>query len=123
MTFIVKNSAKDLAYVKELANFRLAHTEYFVHGRVVRPPTVLSPVPTMSMFGNYDLRVYTPCTVPILVANTFEAQNGSRVVFAANHDEKRTVDYVASVEGVGAQTIRVEAKVRPLSAVMIPLVH
>jgi hypothetical protein len=61
MTFILKNSAKDLAYVKELAHFRLAHTEYFVHGRVVRPPTVLSPVPTMSMFGNYDLRVYTPC--------------------------------------------------------------
>ena len=123
IVFILKNSDKDLAFVRTLATFRHAHAEYFLHGRVVRPPTELVPVPTMSMFGNYNLEVYPACAVPIVVTNTFEAQNGSRVVFAANHDESKTVDYVANVEGVGGKTVRVQAKLAPLSVVVLPLVH
>lgn len=78
IAFILKNSAKDLDFVRTLVHFRLAHGEYLVHGRVVRPPTVLgAPLPTMSMFGNYNLEVYRPCAEPLVVTNVFEAQNGS----------------------------------------------
>ena len=42
---------------------------------------------------------------------------------AANHDESRIVDYVAHVDGVGGETVRVHAKILPLSVVVLPVVR
>ena len=116
IAFILRHSPKDLGYVRALARFRLAHSEYFVHGRVVRPPTVLAPLPTMSMFGNYNLEVYPPCEEPLVVTNVFEAQNGSRALFLVNHDASTTVHYEASAEGPGHAAVHVHATIPPLSA-------
>ena len=110
ITFILDHSPKDRAFVKALCAFRVAHSEYFVHGRIIRPPRVLFPLPTFSMFGNYNLKVYAPCEEPLVVANVFLSQNGSKMLFAANHDGNRTVRYVASAEGT-----MVEAEMPPLS--------
>ena len=116
ITFILKNSAKDMTYVRALTQFRLAHAEYLVHGRVVRPPTVVgAALPTMSMFGNYNLEVYKPCDEPLVVTNVFEAQNGTRVLFAVNHDENTTVTYRARAEAAKGIVVSVEATIPPMA--------
>ena len=95
-----------------------------LHGRVavltaslsLATPTVLAPLPTMSMFGNYNLEVYPPCEEPLVVTNVFEAQNGSRALFLVNHDASTTVHYEASAEGPGHAAVHVHATIPPLSA-------
>ena len=42
---------------------------------------------------------------------------------AANHDESKIVDYVANVKGAGGKIVRVQAKLAPLSVVVLPLVR
>jgi hypothetical protein len=88
--FIMEHSPPHLRFVQDAIALRKSAVEYLVHGRVMRPPTVLGPpLPTVTWFTStvvpHTYNAYPPCPVPVVVANTFKAANGSFALILANH--------------------------------------
>ena len=90
--------AEDMAYVAQLAQLRLNASEYLVHGRLWRPPTLgLSPAngtATVKKLSLCDWRavvsntgppLWKCCHVTMVVGAAWLSQNGSLALVLANH--------------------------------------
>lgn len=107
---LLENSTVDCDYMRTLVRLRLAHPEYMVHGRLMRPPVILSAVPSILVCNasckpaSYDPAELscgacgkTPCATPAVVAQSWMAKNGSMVVALANFGVV-AVNYTARVD-------------------------
>ena len=100
--YIMQHSPEHLQFVKDAIALRKSAGEYLVHGRVMRPPTVLGPpLPTVTWYTSavvpHTYNAYPPCAVPVVVANSFKADNGSFALILANHGLK-DVHYHARIK-------------------------
>ena len=100
--FIMKHSPMHLRFVQDAIALRKSAAQYLVHGRVMRPPVVLgSPLPTVTWFTSavvpHTYNAYPPCSVPVVVANSYKAQDGSFALILANHGPA-DVEYRARVQ-------------------------
>ena len=100
--YIVQHSVQHLRFVKDAIALRKSAADFLVHGRVMRPPTVLGPpLPTVTWFTSavvpHTYNAYPPCAVPVVAANTFKADNGSFALILANHGVNE-VSYTARVQ-------------------------
>jgi hypothetical protein len=76
--------------VQDAIALRKSAAEYLVHGRVMRPPTVLGPPLPIIIWHTSEAvpttyNAYPPCPVPSVVANSFRSANGSFALILANH--------------------------------------
>ena len=97
-----QHSPEHLQFVKDAVALRKSAVEYLVHGRVMRPPTMLGPpLPTVTWYTSavvpHTYNAYPPCAVPVVVANSFKADNGSFALILANHGLK-DVHYHARIK-------------------------
>ena len=88
--FIMQHSPPHLRFVRDAIALRESNADYIVHGRVMRPPTLLGPpLPTImwntSEAVPHTYNAYPPCSVPVVVANAYRARNGSFALVLANH--------------------------------------
>lgn len=88
--FIMRHSPQHLRFVQDAIALRKSAVQYLVHGRVMRPPVIFGPpLPTVTWFTSmvvpHTYNAYPPCSVPIVVANSFKSQNGSFALILANH--------------------------------------
>lgn len=100
--YIMQHSPRHLRFVQDAIALRESAAEYLVHGRVMRPPTILGPpLPTITWYTSavvpHTYNAYPPCTVPVVVANSYRAQNGSFALILANHGTA-DIEYRAEVQ-------------------------
>jgi hypothetical protein len=107
----LENSAADVAYIQTLVRLRLAHPEYLVHGRLMRPPVLLSYVPSIlicnasckpAAYDKAHLECgrcgHEPCATPAVVSQAWMAKDGKMAVFLANFGVVDVTNYTARVD-------------------------
>ena len=85
LLFVLENSVGALALWRDIVKIRVEAKDYLVFGRLLRPPQPTGPLTTISMCGNKPLNHFPCCPVETVVANVYQAPNGSIALIVANH--------------------------------------
>lgn len=97
LLFVLENSAGALSLWRDIVQIRAAAREYLVFGKLLRPPQPTVPLATVSMCGNKPLDTFPCCPVETVVANVYQAPNGSVALVVANHGTQQ-VKYEANTD-------------------------
>jgi hypothetical protein len=117
--------AKDMAYIAQLAQLRLNASEYLVHGRLWRPPTLVlsqanGSATAVEKLSLCDWRavvstdgppLWKCCNVTTVVGTAWLSQNGSLALVLANHG----LHAVRVAANLGASPPRGSAYLRDVS--------
>jgi hypothetical protein len=116
---------EDIAFLKLLANTKLTAAKYLAHGRLWRRPRWLEPPPTMQLHDYSDKDVAQACPTPQVLAECWQADDGSFAVVAVNHaaiELALNVSVDVAPRGESPREQLVAATMGPRSAAVVQVV-
>ena len=119
LLFVLENSAGALSLWRDIVQVRAEARDYLVFGKLLRPPQPTVPLQTVPMCGNKPLDTFPCCPVEAVVANVYQAPNGSIALVVANHGTRK-VKYAANAD-LGSTSNRISLTMPPTSARIVVL--
>lgn len=76
-----QSSMGDLVFARQLLELKQANAAYLTFGRMLRPPTIVSPPSTVTV----HTEGFPNCTIPTVTVACWQSSNGRNVIVLVNH--------------------------------------